>query len=223
MRAKLSVIIPTLNAAHALPATLVSLMQGVEAGLIRELVVSDGGSTDATLKVASEAGARLIKGAPSRGGQLRRGAEAAEGAWMLFLHADTQLPEGWAECVARQIELGSPAYFRLKFDVRGVLPSLVAGWANLRSRVFGLPYGDQGLLVSRADYDAVGGYRDVPLMEDVAMARALKGRLRMLRLSVATSAVRYQRDGWFRRGARNLSLLLRYLAGADPARLAGRY
>lgn len=223
MRAKLSVVIPTLNAADALPATLASLMEGVEAGLIRELVISDGGSTDATLKIASEAGARVIEGAPSRGGQLRRGAEAAEGAWLLFLHADTQLPAGWAECIAMQIELGSPAYFRLKFDIIGVSPSLVAGWANLRSRAFGLPYGDQGLLVSRADYDAIGGYRDMPLMEDVALARALRGQLHMLPLSVTTSAARYQRDGWLRRGGRNLSLLLRYLGGADPARLARRY
>ncbi|MFD1159225.1 TIGR04283 family arsenosugar biosynthesis glycosyltransferase [Roseovarius aestuarii] len=223
MRAKLSVVIPTLNAADALPTALASLMEGVEAGLIRELVISDGGSTDATLKIACEAGARVIEGAPSRGGQLRRGAEAAKGAWLLFLHADTQLPAGWAECIAKQIELGSPAYFRLKFDIRGVSPSLVAGWANLRSRAFGLPYGDQGLLVSRADYDAIGGYRDMPLMEDVALASALKGRLHMLPLSVTTSAARYQRDGWLRRGGRNLSLLLRYLGGADPARLARRY
>ncbi len=86
-----------------------------------------------------------------------------------------------------------------------------------------MPYGDQGLLLSRADYDAIGGYRDMPLMEDVALARRLRGQLHMLPLSVTTSAARYQRDGWLRRGGRNLSLLLRYLGGADPARLARRY
>lgn len=223
MRAKLSVVIPTLNAAEALPGCLAALMEGVEAGLIRELVMSDGGSDDATAAIAEEAGAKLVQGAPSRGGQLRRGAEATEGDWVLFLHADTRLPAGWSDHAVRQIEDGRPAYFRLKFDCPGVAAIVVAGWANLRSRLLGLPYGDQGLLISRRDYDAVGGYRDIPLMEDVAIARALRGRLRMLPVSAKTSAARYRRDGWLRRGARNLSLLLRYFAGVDPARLARRY
>lgn len=223
MRAKLSVIIPTLNAAHALPACLGALMAGVEAGLIRELVISDGGSTDATLVIAEEAGAVQVSGAPSRGGQLRRGAQAAEGDWLLFLHADSQLPTGWADVVAAQMTTDDPAHFRLKFDARGVFPTLVAGWANLRSRLFGLPYGDQGLLIARAEYEGVGGFPDIPLMEDVAIARRLKGRLTILPLAILTSADRYRRDGWMRRGLRNLSLLLRYLAGVAPERLARRY
>ncbi|WP_299848228.1 TIGR04283 family arsenosugar biosynthesis glycosyltransferase [uncultured Roseovarius sp.] len=223
MRAKLSVVIPTLNAAQALPGCLAALMEGVEAGLIRELVITDGGSTDATLSIAEEVGAVLVTGAASRGGQLRRGAEPAAGEWLLFLHADTCLPEGWSGCVAEHMSTGRPAYFRLEFDKRGIWPTMVAGWANLRSRVFGLPYGDQGLLISSREYQSVGGYRDIPLMEDVALARALGRRLTMLPMRARTSALRYQRDGWLRRGLRNLSLLLRYLAGADPERLAGRY
>ena len=223
MRAKLSVVIPTLNAAEALPACLAALMEGVEAGLIRELVISDGGSQDATLRIAEEAGAVQVSGPPSRGGQLRRGAGAAGGDWLLFLHADSRLPGGWAEIVTAQMEAGRPASFRLKFDTGGTAAKTVAGWANLRSRLFSLPYGDQGLLISRREYDAVGGYPDIALMEDVAMARALKGRLTMLPAAITTSAARYQRDGWARRGLRNLSLLLRYFAGADPDRLAKRY
>ncbi len=223
MRAKLSVVIPTLNAGAALPGCLGALMAGVEAGVIRELVISDGGSQDATLTIAEEAGAVQVSGAPSRGGQLGRGAEAAGGDWFLFLHADSRLPDGWSDVVAAQMLAGEPAYFRLQFDTRGLAPALVAGWANFRSRVFGLPYGDQGLLISRADYKAAGGYPDIPLMEDVAMARLLKGRLVMLPLPITTSAERYRRDGWLRRGLRNLSLLLRYLAGVSPERLARRY
>src|SRR6056297_428884 len=223
MRAKLSVVMPTLNATQGLARSLPALAEGLDAGLIRELIISDGGSTDPTLTIADEAGALVVSGPASRGGQLRRGADAATGEWLLFLHADTVLPPGWAEMVQDQISTGRPAYFRMRFDAAGLAPSLIAGWANLRARRFHLPYGDQGLLISRAEYDAVGGFRDIPLMEDVAMARALGARLQGLPGYVTTSADRYRRDGWMRRGARNLSLLLRYLMGADPERLARRY
>ena len=100
-------------------------------------------------------GAVIVTGPASRGGQLRRGAEAAQGAWLLVLHADTVLPEGWTCARAHPDERdGGPAAFRLSFDAAGVMPALVAGWANLRSRVFGLPYGDQGLLIARDAYEA---------------------------------------------------------------------
>ncbi len=223
MRAQLSVVIPTLNAQEALPACLASLMEGVEAGMVRELVISDGGSTDATLHIAEEVGALVVSGAASRGGQLQRGVAATQGAWVLVIHSDSVLPQGWAEAVMTQMQTGAPAYFRLRFDARGLAPVWVALWANLRARWLGLPYGDQGLLITRADYDAVGGYPDQPLMEDVAMARALRGRLHHLPLSITTSADKYQRDGWLRRGSRNLGLLIRYLLGADPHTLSGRY
>ncbi|MEB8388234.1 TIGR04283 family arsenosugar biosynthesis glycosyltransferase [Rhodobacteraceae bacterium KMM 6894] len=227
MRAQLSVVIPTLNAESELPALAAGLMEGVQTGLIRELVVSDGGSTDGTLLIAVDLGARVVQGAPSRGGQLRRGANAASGAWLLFLHADSALPDGWTQVVSAQMAQGGPAYFKLAFNATGLAPRLVAGWANVRARVFALPYGDQGLLISRKTYDAAGGFPDIPLMEDVALARALArtpgARPVDLPLAIRTSAARYQRDGWLRRGARNLWLLIRYLAGADPTALARAY
>lgn len=223
MRAKLSVIIPVLNAAESLPACLCALMEGVEAGLIRELVITDGGSEDATVRIAVEAGAVVIEGQPSRGGQLGRGAGAAAGEWLLFLHSDSVLPAGWSACVRAQMPTGCPAYFKLRFDQRGFAPGAVALWANLRSRVFRLPYGDQGLLISRDEYDAIGGYPDIPLMEDVAMSRALGRRLQVLPMAITTSAARYAREGWVRRGLRNLGLLARYFIGVDPERLVKRY
>ncbi|KIC28764.1 TIGR04283 family arsenosugar biosynthesis glycosyltransferase [Leisingera sp. ANG-M6] len=224
MPAPVSIVIPTLNAEGELPATLEHLMEGLAAGLIRELVISDGGSTDATRAIAEASGAEWISGAPSRGGQLRRGCAAAQGGWLLVLHADTHLAPGWAAAVTKHLHEGQgrPACFRLRFRARGAMPAWVAGWANLRTRVFGLPYGDQGLLIARTDYEAAGGYPDQVLMEDVALARLLKG-ITVLPSAALTSAVRYQRAGWLRRGGRNLWTLIRYFFGGKPERLAKYY
>lgn len=220
MPAPISVVIPTLNAAPHFPATLTALMEGVEAGLIAELVVSDGGSSDQTLEIADAWGAQIVTGPPSRGGQLRRGCAAARGAWLLILHADTVLAPGWSGPVAEHLDASTAAYFRLRFDKGG---KVVAAWANARARLFKLPYGDQGLLVRQSVYDAAGGYPDIPLMEDVALVRALRGQLVSLNAFAITSAARYQQQGWVRRGARNLWTLTRYLAGADPVALAEQY
>lgn len=223
MRAPISVIIPTLNAEAALPACLGSLGEALSEGLLRELVVTDGGSEDATLKIAESAGAVIVTGPASRGGQLRRGATAAEGEWLLFLHADTVLETGWTGAVLGALLTPGAYHFRLAFDATGLAPRLVAGWANWRSRRLHLPYGDQALLIHRSVYEAAGGYPDIPLMEDVALARALGPRLVPLEATALTSAAKYRQQGWLRRGAGNLWTLTRYLAGADPKRLARSY
>ena len=224
MPAEISLVIPTLNAADELPECLEALMEGLATGLIRELIITDGGSQDATDKIADAAGAQFIQGPASRGGQLQRGCEQAKGNWLLVLHADTQLEAGWSKVVLQYMRDGGgrPAYFKLRFRASGVMPRVVAGWANLRSRLFGLPYGDQALLIQRRDYNATGGYRDQALMEDVAMVRRLNG-LQELPAHAQTSATRYQQQGWLRRGGRNLFLLLRYALGARPEALARSY
>ena len=224
MSAPISVLIPTLNAEKSLPGCLEALMEGLTAGLIRELIVSDGGSNDKTCKIADEAGAAIVEGPASRGGQLRRGAALARGRWLLVLHADTELEQGWSRVVSDYIEHeNDPAYFRLSFRARGIMPAWVAGWANIRSAVFGLPYGDQGLLVTVAHYRQAGEYRDQPLMEDVALVRDLPVPMTGLPVRAVTSADRYVRSGWLRRGARNIWTLGRYLTGADPEDLAQAY
>lgn len=222
MRAPISVVIPTLNAGPELHECLLSLMEGLDAGLIREVIVSDGGSEDHTIEIAREWGAELVSGPASRGGQLRRGCAAAKGDWLLVLHADTVLSTGWAGPVSVHLRQDRAGWCRLAFDGGGLPGRIVAGWANWRSRL-GLPFGDQALLVSRALYQQAGGYPDQPLMEDVAIARALKGRLAELEVTATTSPRRYQRQGWTRRGVRNLWTLLRYFLGADPATLAEAY
>ncbi len=222
MPAPISVIIPTLNAAAGLPGCFASLMDGLDADMIREVVVVDAGSSDATLTIADGWGADIITvAAPSRGAQLRAGADAARGDYLLFLHADTQLSPGWPLALGDPLPPG-PACFRLAFRSRHPMAAVTAAWANLRTRLFGLPYGDQGLLVSRRDYAAAGGFPNQPLMEDVALARALPP-ITLLAATARTGADRYERDGWLRRGTKNLTLLTRYLLGADPAALVKRY
>ncbi|ABG31369.1 glycosyl transferase [Roseobacter denitrificans] len=222
MRAPISVIIPTLNAENCLGACLGALMPGVEAGLIRELIVTDGGSTDATVEVAKAWGADVVEGDASRGGQLARGCRVAQGEWLLVLHADTRLNEAWVGPVVQHLGSAQAAWFRLAFEDGGRAGRIVAAWANLRSHL-GLPYGDQGLLVPAALYTRVGGYPNQPLMEDVAIARALKGHMVGLNVTATTSASRYKKQGWIRRGGRNLWTLIRYFAGTPPQQLAQSY
>lgn len=223
MRAQVSVVVPTYNAEPALAACLGALMEGVEQGLIRELIVTDGGSSDASGAVAQAWGAEVLIGAASRGGQLKRGVAAAKGEWVLIIHADTVLTAGWTDAVRAHLAHPEVAgWFRLAFDQRGIAAWSVAGWANMRSRL-GLPYGDQGLLIHRDLYNAVGGYLDQPLMEDVALARCLYGKLEALDGVAVTSAHKYRQQGWLRRGGKNLWTLFRYFMGASPERLAQSY
>jgi len=222
MRAPISVVIPTLNSELGLAALLSDLGAGLDAGLIRELVVTDGGSQDKTQTLAEAAGAEWVVGPPSRGGQLARGCVLAQGDWLLVLHSDTRLPPTWAADVQAHLSRQAPAAFRLSFDADGFWPGLVAGWANLRTRLLSLPYGDQGLLVPRAAYDAAGGYTDQPLMEDVALVRRLP-KVQLLPSHVTTGAERYVTSGWLRRGSANLVTLALYFLGKSPERLAERY
>lgn len=225
MPAPLSVIIPTLNAADTLGPTLAALTEGLSEGLIRELIITDGGSVDGIEALADAAGAVLVTGGPGRGQQLARAVLGAKGRWLLFLHADTVLRPGWTGPLMKHLREHpeKAGYFALRFDARGPFPWLVAGWANLRSRLFGLPYGDQGLLISASLYREVGGYPSIPLMEDVALARRLRGRLRPIGHKAVTSAARYRRDGWLKRGWRNLTTVALYFAGRPPEQLVQRY
>lgn len=226
MPAPLSVIVPTLNAAGDLPLCLESLLPGLEAGLIREVIVVDGGSADVTRAIAGSAGADVIASEAGRGKQLRAGAAAARGEWFLFLHADTALSRDWAERAAAHMgkRPGMAAAFKLKFRSDARAARWLESRANRRARWMGLPYGDQGLLISRALYEETGGYADVPLMEDVMLVRTIgKKRLVILDAEARTSAAKYERDGWHTRAWRNAWILTRFLLGAKPETLAKAY
>ena len=218
-----SVVIPTLEAADELAATLAALA-GVR--LIGEIVVADGGSADDTVALARAAGARTLIAARGRGTQLAAGAAAASGDWLLFLHADSRLAPGWEAAVATFVTApgsGSRAgYFAFALDDRSRAAQRLERIVAWRCRVLGLPYGDQGLLIARALYDAVGGFAALPLMEDVEFARRLgRRRLAPLGAPLQASARRYREAGYIRRPLRNLLCLALYFMGV-PARYIAR-
>jgi rSAM/selenodomain-associated transferase 2 len=210
----LSVVVPTLNAAGSLAATLAALED-----VPGEIVVCDGGSNDGTADLAAAIGARVVVAPRGRGGQLAAGIAVARGDWLLLLHADTRLAPGWVSAVRRHMEAepGRAGYFRFVLasaDPRARRLERLVEW---RCRRLALPYGDQGLLLSRDLLDAVGGMRPLPLMEDVDLVRRL-GRRRLVPLAAdaITSAARWERNGWIVRSARNLLCLALYLVGVPP-------
>ena len=221
----LSIVIPTLNAMPRLADCLATLVTGLGAGLIRDVVVVDAGSDDQSAELALDMGCIVLQVGSSgrgRGQQLAAGAKAAKGAWLLFLHGDSVLLEGWiAACEAHIATLPhQAAYFRLGLDNHEGPARRIAFWANWRAGLFGLPYGDQGLLISRALYESVGGFQPIALMEDVALVRKLgKSRLRGLPAVVETSAERYRKGGWWFVPLRNLTLLAAFLCGVSPDRI----
>ena len=225
MTPDIDVVIPTLNAARHLPRTLAALTGGHELRL--SVTVSDGGSRDDTRTIARAGGAGVVEAEPGRGGQLATGAAAGSAPWLLFLHADTTLSDGWAH-VARafmtETNLSRAGYFRLRYDSADRRARRIERLANWRSRALGLPYGDQGLLIARAFYQQTGGYRPLPLMEDVDFVRRIgRRRLVALEADAVTSARRYESDGWLARPARNLACLGLYFAGLPPRHIRRLY
>ncbi|MEO1250789.1 MAG: TIGR04283 family arsenosugar biosynthesis glycosyltransferase [Pseudomonadota bacterium] len=226
----ISIVIPTLNAEARLGLCLEALIAPTISGLVKEVIVVDGGSEDRSREIADGYGASILSSPPGRGRQLAAGARAARAQWLLCLHADTVLGSQWERAARDHMNARPDAagVFCLRFDAGGFAPRLVAMGAMLRTRVFKLPYGDQGLFISRALYDEIGGYGEEPLFEDVAIIRRLterRGRsaLRLLPASATTSAARYQREGYLRRVLRNQRLLARYLAGETPEALVKDY
>ncbi len=199
----ISVVIPALNAERHLPAALTALVPAAVNGIVREVIVVDGGSTDHTRRIADLSGADVIGCDPGRGLQLAQGAARARFPWLLFLHADTVLEDGWEREAANfmhRVDIGerprAAAAFRFKLDDKGLAPRLLEGIVRARCSVLRLPYGDQGLLISRRLFDEVGGYKALPIMEDVDIVRRLgRKRIAVLNADATTSAERYRREG----------------------------
>lgn len=217
----LSIVIPTLNAAQCLEHLLTQVGDKVE-----DIVVTDGLSIDATIAIALKYEARLALGHAGRGTQMARGAKWAQGDWLLFLHADTILPEDWLTAVRHHMQNNpdKAGYFDFALNAKGLRPRIVEFLANTRSSLFALPYGDQGVLISRDLYEQVGGFPDWPLFEDVALMRKLgRGRIKRLPLRVVTGAERFEKHGYFKSIISNIILITRFRLGADPVQLYRRY
>lgn len=216
----ISVVIPTLNEAGRIGAVLAPLcdLPGVE------VIVADGGSSDGTGDMARRFPVRLLNGLAGRAVQMNAGAAAATGTYLLFLHADTRLPEGFAghvrEVLARpDVAAGA---FELRIDAPGHGLRLIERLANWRSRRLGMPYGDQAVFVRTALFREVGGFPSIPVMEDFELMRRLRrrGRVVIAPTAVVTSARRWRANGLLRNTLINQAVIAAYLLGVPPERIA---
>jgi rSAM/selenodomain-associated transferase 2 len=222
-----SIIIPVRNDTAALSALLAQLGPQRTDEDIEVVVAYAQGDGVAELRL-EHPDMIWVASAPGRGVQLNAGAARAAGEWLWFVHADSRLPDGWVEAFrnlpASSVEAIGGS-FRFALESRAWQARVLERGVALRVWWFNLPYGDQGIFVRRAAFLAVGGFAVIPLMEDVELIDRLKhrGRLRHLTLKLATSARRWESEGWWRRSARNLLTLTRYRLGVSPERLARRY
>lgn len=220
---RLSIIIPVLNEERTIAATLADLDHVPD----REIIVVDGGSTDRTAEIVRATSARLVVSPRGRAVQMNAGARQAAGDMLLFLHADTQLPDSAnrdiAEGMADARCVGGR--FDIRLDSTRPLLRLVGHMISLRSRLTRVATGDQAIFVRRAVFERLGGFPEIPIMEDVAFSRALKksGRIACLRARVVSSARRWEEHGPIRTILLMWALKLLYLAGVPPARLKRLY
>ena len=220
---KISIIIPVLNEANTI-APVISTARNAENV---EIIVADGGSSDGTVEIAQSLGVRVISTAPGRSTQMNAGAIAATGDILLFLHADTHLPRGY-DSAARQA-LAKPSSvggaFELKIDARRLCLRLVEIGVNWRSNFLQMPYGDQAIFLLSATFDKIGGFPDLPLMEDFELVRRLKkqGRIEIVPQPVLTSARRWQQVGVLKTTVINQIIIIAYFLGVSPDRLAFWY
>jgi len=225
LRQRLSVIVPVLNEAASIGSTLQSLAPARAAG--DEVLVVDGGSNDGTPERAAPLADRVLEASPGRARQMNAGARQAAGHVLWFVHGDTRVPPEAPEIVRRSL-LGARDWGRFDVVIEGcgrLLP-VIAWCMNRRSRLSGIATGDQAIFVRRRAFDAIGGFPDQPLMEDIALSRTLRQRFgwpACPRGPVITSGRRWDEGGTWRTMLLMWRLRLAYWLGADPARLAGRY
>lgn len=220
---KISIIIPVLNEANTI-ARVISTARNAENV---EIIVADGGSSDGTVEIAQNRADRAISTTPGRATQMNAGAAASTGDILLFLHADTLLPRGYDSLVRQALAKPSSAggAFELEIDGRRLCLRLVETGVNWRSNFLQMPYGDQAIFLSSATFDKIGGFPDLPLMEDFELVRRLKkqGRIEIVPLPVLTSARRWQQVGVLKTTAINQIVIIAYFLGVSPDRLAFWY
>jgi hypothetical protein len=220
---RISVIIPTLNEAACLPATLHSLQQSENT----QIIVVDGGSTDCTCDIAHAAGCTVLKHQRGRAVQMNAGAEASEGEILLLLHADTRLPAGFDRAIRSALSNPKVAAgaFRLRIDASGWPLRLIERGVVFRSRLFQMPYGDQGIFLRAGLFRELGKMPRLPIMEDFELVRKLRkrGKIEILPCDAVTSARRWKTVGPWKTTFINLCVILGYYLGIAPERLAQWY
>ena len=223
--ARLSVVIPALNEATGISAVLQALAPLVTRGA--QLLVADGDSSDATAALAQAGGAQVVHAPRGRALQMNAGAQQATGDVLLFLHADTRLPPDADPLIAQALANGPHVWGRFDVRIEGQprMLRVIAAFMNWRSRWSGIATGDQALFMTRAAFDAVGGFPVQPLMEDIEMSKRLLklSRPACLRARVVTSGRRWETQGVWRTVLLMWRLRLAYWRGAAPERLAALY
>jgi rSAM/selenodomain-associated transferase 2 len=220
---KISIIIPVLNEAP----TIASVISTAQTANNVEIIVADGGSSDGTADIATSLGVRVVSTAPGRAAQMNAGAASATGDILLFLHADTHLPPEYDSGARRALAkpLAVAGAFQLKIDARQQSLRLVEKGVNWRSNFLQIPYGDQAIFLYSATFDKIGGFPDLPLMEDFEFVRRLKkqGRIEIVPQPVLTSARRWQQLGVIQTTTINQIVIIAYFLGVSPDRLAFWY
>lgn len=224
MPADLSIVMPVLNEAEQIVERLQALQTLRVEGA--ELIVADGGSSDGTARLAEALADRVITAPRGRAAQMNAGAAASRGRQLLFLHADTRLPENAAQALLKAFNTGDAwGRFDVRIEGEQTLLRVVERMMNWRSRLTGIATGDQAIFVDRDIFERAGGFPDLPLMEDIALSAALKriAPPACLRERVTTSGRRWEKHGVMRTILLMWWLRAAYFLGADPARLALRY
>jgi len=219
-----SVIIPVLRDSEALS----SLLERLRPNRCVEVIVANGDSVDPGIDTLKKAWpmVRWLNGPTGRGRQMNLGSEWAKGRWLLFLHADARPGQGWYDEICRADDEGvAGGCYRLRINSVRWQARLIEIGARYRVQWFGLAYGDQGLFIRRDLFRVIGGYRTITVMEDLDLVRRMRrhGRLLYSKVGIFVSARRWERDGWAWRTFSNLRILMLYLVGLSPERLAASY
>lgn len=220
---KISIIIPTLNEAKTLTQALASTQQGTDV----EVIVVDGGSQDNTVAITASLGVKALSAPTGRATQMNAGAKVATGNILLFLHADTCLPPGFDTLV--RTTLAQPGVvagaFALRIDAALWSLRLLKWGVNWRSRWLQMPYGDQAIFLKAVLFDKMGGFPELPMMEDFELMRRLRrlGRIAIIPVPVLTSARRWLKQGVFKTTLMNQVAIISYLLGVSPERIQNWY
>lgn len=223
MQAQISVIIPVLNEARTLSKTIFT----VQTAFNIEIIVVDGGSEDETEKIAQKLGAKVLFSQSGRAKQMNRGAEVATGEILLFLHGDTRLPIHYdryiREALASPKTVAGAFELKIEGDRRGM--RFIEKMVKARSRIFSLPYGDQAIFLKTSTFREIGGFKNIPIMEDFDLIQQLKkrGKITIVPLPVITSGRRWQKLGVFKTTLINQIIILGYHLGISPTQLAHWY